>query len=154
MRLEKHYGTALLSRGIGEYQEIADWGAYIQKLPTLEQELEKLPLPRRRAKAVYLIHHPPWHLGLATTLRPEGLADVGSKAVYDFIATRQPWLTFHGHIHDSPLRTDTWQAKLDDTLCIQPGQSLTKDNERDKLIYVLIDLKTRAAKRFEEARLI
>jgi Icc-related predicted phosphoesterase len=52
-------------------------------------------------------------------------------------------MTFHGHIHESPEMSGIWYAKVDDTLCIQPGQLMP-------LTYVIIDLQTMDCKRYQE----
>lgn len=135
----------------GQTAQIESWEEYVRRLPTLQHELQRLPKSRRSARPVYVIHMPPYHLGLAMiNRRGLGRADVGSKSVYDFIQTRQPWLTLHGHIHESPELTGVWKRRLGKTLCIQPGQKGPRSPDGDRLVYVLIDLETRAAKRFEE----
>ncbi len=61
--------------------------------------------------------------------------EVGSKAVYEFLKRRQPRLSLHGHIHESPACSEKWWGKIGQTVCIQPGQL-------ESLSYVLIDLDT------------
>ena len=75
---------------------------------------------------------PPYKLGLDKCGHG---AEVGSKAIYDFLRSRQPRLSLHGHIHESPEYSGKWHAKIGNTVCIQPGQ-LTS------FTYVTIDLKT------------
>lgn len=124
-------GTGLLS-GLGdELEEIADWPAYADTLPTIEDELRRLPCPENMAGAVYVIHMPPYRLGLD---KCGNGAEVGSKAVYDFLQKEHPMLSLHGHIHESPHVTGIWQTKLGNTVCIQPGQN------PHKLTYVTIEL--------------
>jgi hypothetical protein len=36
---------------------------------------------------------------------------VGSVAVQRFIAERQPWITLHGHIHESPRLSGEWKQQ-------------------------------------------
>ena len=116
--------------------QIDNWEEYVRRLPTLQDELQRLPKPRRLARPVYVIHMPPYHLGLAmVNRRGLGRADVGSKSVYDFIQTRQPWLTLHGHIHESPELTGVWLKKVGRTTVIQPGQ-----NDALSFVYVVGDL--------------
>ena len=135
----------------GQTAQIESWEEHVRQLPTLRDELRQLPKSRRLARPVYIIHMPPYHLGLAMANRwGPGMVDVGSKSVYDFIKKRQPWLTFHGHIHESPELTSVWKRRLGKTLCIQPGQKGSRSLDGDRLVYVLIDLETRVAKRFEE----
>ncbi len=137
-------GTALVSRGrwpesVG-LAELDDWFAYAKSLPSIKRELARLPEPRDPARAVYVIHMPPSGLGLDVC--SDGSA-VGSRAVREFLLERQPLLSPHGHIHESPRVTGKWKARLGRTWCVQPGQ-LTK------LAYVVIDLETMALERIEE----
>src|SRR5208337_1008242 len=122
-------GKGLVSTAQG-LREIRDWVSYATALPTIEDELDRLVRPVSIEKAVYVIHMPPSGLGLDVCRDGR---EVGSKALYRFIEKNQPLLTLHGHIHESPDRTGIWQAKLGETICVQPGQSYRK------LTYVTID---------------
>jgi len=137
-QFQAQFGSALYSTPAG-YREVPDWQAHAATLPTIADELERLPHPADMAKAVYVIHMPPTRLGLDVC--STGL-EVGSKALYEFIKRHQPRVTLHGHIHESPQMTATWLVKLGRTLCIQPGQMAP-------LAYVLLDLDTLQAERRE-----
>ncbi len=113
------FGGGILSLP-GGWKEIPDWPAYARTLPTIEEELALLPKPRDPANAVYVIHGPPSGLGLDVC---RGGAAVGSAATLKFIESRQPLLTLHGHIHESPEESGAWMARVGRTVCIQPGQS-------------------------------
>lgn len=102
------------------FREIPDWPAYSESLPTIEEELEALPVPPDPARAVYVLHGPPSGLGLDVV---RGGAGVGSAATLAFLSRVQPLLSLHGHIHESPEESGVWQAKVGRTVCIQPGQS-------------------------------
>ncbi len=123
-----------LGRGVlsvpGGFKTIADWPAYAKTLPTIAEELEKLPSPRKIGDAVYVIHMPPANIGLDVCLNG---TRVGSKAIYDFFLKNQPRLSLHGHIHESPGVTGRWKADLGRTVCVQPGQAKS-------FTYVTIDL--------------
>jgi Icc-related predicted phosphoesterase len=135
------YGTGLLSQMDG-WRELPDWFAYARSLPTLADELERLPRPADVARSVYVIHTPPHRLGLdACASGPR----VGSAAVYEFLLANQPRLALHGHIHESPEVSGRWSAWLDRTLCIQPGQL-------DPFTYVVVDLATLTCERYREER--
>jgi Icc-related predicted phosphoesterase len=82
-------------------------------------------------KSIWLIHDPPTGCGLDMTKR--GLT-VGSKSVMSFILDKQPFLTVHGHIHESPEYTGKWAVKLGETWTVQAGQI---ENE---LYYTIIDI--------------
>lgn len=57
-------------------------------------------------KAIFLMHSPPYNSFLD---QMQGGVSVGSKAIADFIAHRQPYITLHGHIHESSLLTGNWK---------------------------------------------
>ena len=136
---QEQFGTGLLSTPDG-WQEIDDWFAHAKKLPTIEEELDRLVRPRDMTKSVYVLHMPPSGLGLDKCSYG---AEVGSKAIYNFLNKYQPKLSLHGHIHESPEVTGRWYAKLGRTICIQPGQL-------DEFTYVTIDLSTMKFDRVRE----
>ena len=118
-------------RGINEVNE---WDVVVMHRPSMSEKLNQLPEPDDEQKAVYVIHQPPASTSLAMISR---VTDVGSDAVANFINLRQPMLTLHGHIHESPEIGGVWKTTLGETTCIQPGQKVG-----GKLINVLIDLDT------------
>jgi Icc-related predicted phosphoesterase len=128
---QMQFGTGLLSTPDG-FGELKDWFATAKTLLTIEDELNRLPKPNSMSNSVYVIHMPPYRLGLDTC--SDG-SEVGSKALYSFLEKNQPKLSLHGHIHESPETSGRWYAKIGDTICIQPGQ-LTP------CTYVTIDLQT------------
>jgi Icc-related predicted phosphoesterase len=132
-------GPGRLSRPDG-WEGLPDWPAYARALPTLRDELEKLPAPDDPSRAVYVIHMPPAGLGLDCCATGQ---EVGSKAVREFLLARRPLVSLHGHIHESPAVSGVWRARLGPTLCIQPGQF-------GKFAFVILDLETGAAERIEE----
>jgi Icc-related predicted phosphoesterase len=131
-RFPPQSGRGILSTP-GGWEEIPDWPAYAATLPTIEEELSRLPEPRDPAHAVYVLHGPPSGLGLDVC---RGGAAVGSQATLAFLETRQPLLSLHGHIHESPEVSGAWKATIGRTVCIQPGQSA------DGLAVVVGDLET------------
>jgi len=112
-------GRAILSVP-GGWKEIPDWPAHARSLPTIAEELERLPRPEDPGRAVYVIHGPPAGLGLDVV---RGGQRVGSAATRVFLEKVQPLLSLHGHIHESPEESGVWRAALGRTLCIQPGQT-------------------------------
>lgn len=115
------FGSGILSRP-GGWEEIPDWKAYARSLPTIEEELASLPAPDDPDRAVYVIHGPPSGLGLDVI---RGGTGVGSEATLRFIEKSSPRLTLHGHIHESPEESGIWMANVGNTVCIQPGQSVS-----------------------------
>lgn len=126
------FGGGLLSIP-GGWQEIPDWPAYAMTLPTIEAELASLPAPADPSRAVYVIHGPPSGLSLDVC---RGGARVGSAATLRFLERRQPLLSLHGHIHESPEECGVWKTSVGRTVVIQPGQSTAG------LTVVLGDLET------------
>jgi len=123
------YGTALRSTSNG-FEEIDDWESYVNQLPTIEDELKRLPRSENMANAIYVIHMPPSNVGL--DICRDG-CKVGSQAVYNFILKNQSKISLHGHIHESPEISGVWKSNIGKTICIQPGQT-------GKLTYVMINL--------------
>jgi Icc-related predicted phosphoesterase len=137
---QSQFGSGLLST-TDEFEELADWFATAKTLPTIEEELNRLPKPTTMSQSIYVIHMPPYGLGLDVCGNG---SEVGSKAIYNFLEKNQPLLSLHGHIHESPETSGRWHAKLGNTLCIQPGQ-LTP------FTYVTIDLQTMEVERHAES---
>lgn len=117
--LPQQFGSGILSLP-GGWEEIPDWESYARTLPTIEEELARLPAPDDPGRAVYVIHGPPAGVGLDVVRRGH---PVGSSATARFIERVQPLLTLHGHIHESPEESGVWKNRLGNTVCIQPGQS-------------------------------
>ncbi|MFX0017356.1 MAG: metallophosphoesterase [Promethearchaeota archaeon] len=128
----KQLGTPVISSPNG-WITIKDWYSYVENLRTIEEELKDLVIPDKMDNTIYVFHMPPINLGL--DICHDG-RKVGSKAIYDFIKERQPKITLHGHIHESPKISGQWYSFLDKTLCIQPGQSLFFEKN---MIYCIID---------------
>lgn len=127
---QKILPVGLISTPSGWYK-IKEWVNFREGLPTIEEELKNLPTPENFEKAIYVMHMPPSNLGLDRCWHSD---EAGSKAIYNFIKEKQPLLTLHGHIHESPDKSGIWLAHLGKTICIQPCQ------REEKLVYVIIDL--------------
>lgn len=128
---QEQFGTGLLSTPTG-WEEMEDWFSYARTLPTMEDELNRLVRPEHMAQSVYVLHMPPYGLGLDECWDDRR---VGSRAVYNFLLAHQPKFSLHGHIHESPEVSGRWYAQLGNTICIQPGQL-------EPFTYVTIDLDT------------
>ncbi|WP_320043220.1 metallophosphoesterase [uncultured Desulfobacter sp.] len=135
------YGVPVFSGEKFEWKVIKNWADEIKKMPTLNSELADLPKPQKIRKTIYIIHMPPAGLGLDRTVnddRPE------SWAVREFLETQQPLLSFHGHIHNSYQESGVWRAKLEKTICVQPGQS------NSEFVYVFWNSETMELKRHSQ----
>jgi len=133
-------GKPILSTKDG-LKRLDDWFTYAKTIPTIKEELNNLPLPDDDNESIYVIHMPPAKVWLDVC---SDRSQVGSRAIYNFLKVRQPFLSLHGHIHESAKMSNIWRNKIEDTICIQPGQSERND---DYVIYVLIDLNTMNMKR-------
>ena len=85
------------------------------------------------------MHMPPAGLRLGQLLYQD--LDIGSADIYDFLKVKQPLLTLHGHIHESPdTEKGTWINQIGRTTCIQPGQTELYDSN---MVYVELDLRNK-----------
>lgn len=84
--------------------------------------LKELPEPESPKKTVYVMHMPPAGLRLGQLLYQD--LDIGSVDIYEFLKAKQPLLSLHGHIHESPdTEKGSWMNQIGTTTCIQPGQT-------------------------------
>lgn len=101
---------------------------------TIKQDLKNLVKLSSPKKTVYVIHAPPFNTKL--DIIASG-AHVGSKAIRAFIEKEQPFLTLHGHIHESPRMSGSFMGRIGKTICINVGSSYPEN----KLNSVIIDIK-------------
>ncbi len=110
--------TACLSQGTKIVT--VDPCQYFAGMKSIEEELEELPRVRNSRKTVYVMHSPPFQTNL------DRLFDgrwIGSRAIRTFIEKHQPYLTLHGHIHESSEISATYLDRIGKTICVNPGQS-------------------------------
>lgn len=92
---------------------------------TIQADIERLNAGGDPARTLFLFHAPPYQ----TDLDRAGLdgkyyegvpldVHVGSIAIKRFIEQQQPWLTLHGHIHESSSLTGKWKQKIGTTHCL------------------------------------
>jgi Icc-related predicted phosphoesterase len=86
---------------------------------TIKDELDALAGEKIPDKSVFLFHSPPYKTYLDRAALDGKMVDhvpmdvhVGSIAIMRFIEDRQPWLTMHGHIHESSRITGHWQQQF------------------------------------------
>ncbi len=86
---------------------------------TIKDDLAELAGEEDLSRAIFLFHTPPHETKLDRAALDGKTVDhvpmdlhVGSIAVRRFIEARQPLLTLHGHIHESPRLTGAWQDRL------------------------------------------
>jgi uncharacterized protein len=89
---------------------------------TIKDELNDLAGEGPHDKSVFLFHSPPYKTYLDRAGLDGRMVDhvpmdvhVGSIAIMRFIEEKQPWLTLHGHIHESSRITGHWQQEFGKT---------------------------------------
>jgi len=95
------------------------------KWGTIQRDLDSLVGSDSLERAIFLFHAPPYDTVLdraaldGKTYEHVALdVRVGSIAVRRFIEERQPFLTLHGHVHESTRLTGEWKVRLGRTVCI------------------------------------
>jgi Icc-related predicted phosphoesterase len=86
---------------------------------TIQNDLQSLINEDNMEFGVFLFHSPPYQTVLdhanLHTLDPDQqipTINVGSKAIRNFIDEKRPYITLHGHIHESPRITGEWKQSL------------------------------------------
>lgn len=92
---------------------------FFQTRGCIKEDIENLPLPKNMDKAIYVLHAPPFQTKLDVLYNGR---HVGSKAIKAFIEKKQPYLTLHGHVHESPQVSGSYFEKIGRTFSINPGQ--------------------------------
>jgi Icc-related predicted phosphoesterase len=88
---------------------------------TIEEDMKKFVTDSEpNSKMIHVIHAPPFDTALDRL--HDGRA-IGSRAVRKYIEERQPLMTLHGHIHESPGISGKYWQTLGKTLSINPGQN-------------------------------
>ena len=112
---------------------------------TIKEDLEDLAGSGDMDRAVFLFHTPPHETTLDRAALDGKSVDyvpldlhVGSIAVRRFIEGRQPLITLHGHIHESPRLTGSWKDRMGRTHLFSGG------HDGLELALVRIDLESPA----------
>ncbi len=89
------------------------------RLATIRRDLVRLTADADLSRAVFLFHAPPYRTKLDRAALDGQMVEhapldvhVGSIAIRRFIETRQPWLTLHGHVHESARLTGSWRDRI------------------------------------------
>jgi Icc-related predicted phosphoesterase len=69
-------------------------------------------------RTICVMHAPPFNTKL--DILYNGM-HVGSEAIRKFIENKQPYLTMHGHIHESYNMSGEYKERIGNTICINPG---------------------------------
>ncbi|MCF8367048.1 MAG: metallophosphoesterase [Bacteroidales bacterium] len=82
---------------------------------TIAKDLSLLTAGQDLSKAVFLFHSPPYNTSLDRAALDGMMVDhvpldvhVGSIAIQRFILEKQPYLTLHGHVHESARLSGKW----------------------------------------------
>lgn len=121
---------------LGKKIIVVDPRRHFVRKKSIEEELEELPTPRKLHNAIYIMHSPPFRTKL------DRLYDgrwIGSRAIRSFIEDHQPYLTLHGHIHESSEISGQYWDRIGKTICINPGQS---SEELHAVVFDLDDVST------------
>jgi Icc-related predicted phosphoesterase len=91
---------------------------------TIQKDLEKLTSGHDLSKSIFLFHSPPHKTSLDRANLDGKIIDhlqvdvhVGSIAIKRFIEEEQPYITIHGHVHESSRKTGKWHEKIGNTHC-------------------------------------
>jgi uncharacterized protein len=86
---------------------------------TIQKELQDLTGDADLRSSIFLFHSPPYKTFLDRAALDGMTVDhvpmdvhVGSIAIMRMIEERQPWLTLHGHIHESTRLTGHWRQEI------------------------------------------
>lgn len=108
---------------------------------TISKDLEVLTGNENLSHSVFLFHAPPYKTNLDRAALDGKMVDhvpldvhVGSIAIKRFIDERQPYLTLHGHIHESTRLTKQWSDKFGNTLAFNAA------HDGPELCVVVFDL--------------
>lgn len=108
---------------------------------SIQKDLEKVLFTAEPEKTVYVMHTPPF----GTSLDLVGWkGHIGSMAVRQFIEEQQPYLTLHGHIHETFSVSGKFKNSIGRALSMSSGNCNTK-NELALLVFDLYN--PRKAKR-------
>ncbi len=89
---------------------------------TIQQDLEQIVKHAPAEKTIFLFHSPPYNSmldrgaldGKSVDYAPVDV-HIGSIAIQRFIKKYQPFLTLHGHVHESTELTGHWKEKKGET---------------------------------------
>jgi uncharacterized protein len=89
---------------------------------TIQDDLMEMTNKLQTGKVICLFHSPPYHTAL-DQINMEGILvenqkidiHVGSKAISKFIEEQKPYITLHGHIHESSRLSGSWSEIIGQT---------------------------------------
>ncbi len=117
----------------GRVHQLGEWTilgySFINESPFLMKEWEKtekeiehdlltLAAGQDMARTIVHLHAPPKNTALDMLYDS---THVGSTGIRAFIEKKQPALTLHGHIHESPEISESFVDRIGRTVCVNPG---------------------------------
>ncbi|MBU1204589.1 MAG: metallophosphoesterase [Nanoarchaeota archaeon] len=105
----------------------------MEKQDSIQKDLSDKMFQKNPNKTVYVIHTPPNQTNLDQVLTKN---HVGSIAVRLFIEDYQPYLTLHGHIHETVDVSGDFKDNIGKTLCLTSGNH----DSGTKLAVLVFDL--------------
>ena len=100
-----------------------DFSPEIEKKDSIQKDLKQDLFLKNPDKTIFVVHCPPNNTNLDIT-SPQALSGgmhVGSMALRVFIEKYQPYLTLHGHIHETVEISGEFKDKIGNTLCLASG---------------------------------
>lgn len=89
---------------------------------TIRNDLQNLTGNKDLSKSIFLFHSPPYKTFLDRAALDDVVIDhvpadvyVGSIAIKELLEERNPYITLHGHIHESSRITGHWKEKINNT---------------------------------------
>ncbi|MEI8188697.1 MAG: metallophosphoesterase [candidate division NC10 bacterium] len=110
---------------------LENFQAYLEAEPSIEEELARLDglLGPDPGSVIGVLHSPPANTCCDLMLTRQ---HVGSRAVREWVERRQPLLTLHGHIHESPQMTKMFADRIGSTWVVNPGS----DKQHLHLVFI------------------
>lgn len=114
---------------------------YEARYSTIQKDINNLSGEDNLEKAIFLFHSPPYKTALDRAALDGKTIDyvpvdthIGSIAIKNFIEERQPFITLHGHVHESAGITGKWKEQIEKT------HSFTAAHDGPELSLIRLDL--------------
>ncbi len=102
----------------------------LNKYKTIKKDLDKLTGTGDLSNSIFLFHAPPYKTNLDRAALDGKMIDhvpldvhIGSIAIKRFIENRQPYITLHGHVHESTTLTGKWKENIGKTLAMNAAHN-------------------------------
>jgi len=116
--VSRHVGVGSISPENGT--RTVEISEYEKQYKTIEDDLKSLSKKSPPEKTIYLFHAPPYETSLDRADLDGKKVDhapvdvhVGSIAIKRFIEEKKPYITLHGHVHETVDITGNWKEKIE-----------------------------------------